>query len=114
MASNFSGSMGSGRKTRIERRSRIARSTSFILSSFLAIIIAGMFPPELSSFGKVLVVMGIILIVVGLALMGKIPFLGRLPGDIRIQRDGFVFYFPLTSMLIVSAILSLILTLLRR
>jgi hypothetical protein len=39
--------------------------------------------------------------------------LGRLPGDIRIQRDGFVFYFPLTSMLIVSAILSLILTLLR-
>jgi hypothetical protein len=73
-----------------------------------------MFPPELSSFGRVLVVMGIILIVVGLALMGKIPFLGRLPGDIRIQRDGFVFYFPLTSMLIVSAILSLILTLLRR
>ncbi|MEM1544771.1 MAG: DUF2905 domain-containing protein [Candidatus Bathyarchaeia archaeon] len=50
----------------------------------------------------------------GLALMGKLPFLGRLPGDIRIHRDGFVFYFPLTSMLIVSAIFSLILTLLRR
>ncbi len=58
--------------------------------------------------------MGIVLVILGLALMGKLPFLGRLPGDIRLQRDGFVFYFPITSMLIVSAILSLILTLLRR
>lgn len=73
-----------------------------------------MFPPEFSSFGKVLVLMGIVLVIVGLALTGKIPFLGRLPGDIRIQRDGFVFYFPLTSMLIISALLSLILTLLHR
>jgi len=73
-----------------------------------------MFAPEFSGFGKALVIMGIILIVLGLALMGKLPFLGRLPGDIRIQRDGFIFYFPITSMLIVSAILSLILTLLQR
>ncbi len=73
-----------------------------------------MFVPELTRLGRVLVVMGIALVVLGLALLGKLPFLGRLPGDIRIQRDGFVFYFPLTSMLIVSAILSLILTLLRR
>lgn len=73
-----------------------------------------MFTPEFSGFGKALVILGLVLVVVGLALMGKLPFLGRLPGDIRIQRDGFVFYFPLTSMLILSAILSLILTLLRR
>ncbi|MBC7222391.1 DUF2905 domain-containing protein [Candidatus Bipolaricaulota bacterium] len=73
-----------------------------------------MFAPEFSGFGKALVIMGIVLVILGLALMGKFPFLGRLPGDIRIQRDGFVFYFPITSMLIVSAILSLILTLLRR
>jgi len=73
-----------------------------------------MFAPEFSGFGKALVIMGIILIVLGLALIGKLPFLGRLPGDIRIQRDGFIFYFPITSMLIVSAILSLILTLLQR
>lgn len=73
-----------------------------------------MFVPELTRLGRVLVVMGIALVILGLALLGKLPFLGRLPGDIRIQRDGFVFYFPLTSMLIVSAILSLILTLLRR
>jgi hypothetical protein len=73
-----------------------------------------MFPPELSGFGKILVVLGIVLVLLGLGLMGKLPFLGRLPGDIRVHRDGWVFYFPLTSMLIVSAILSLILTLLRR
>ncbi len=73
-----------------------------------------MFPPEFSGFGKVLVIMGIVFIILGLAFLGKLPFLGRLPGDIRIQRDGFIFYFPITSMLIISAILSLILTLLRR
>jgi len=73
-----------------------------------------MFAPEFSGLGRALVIMGIVLVVLGLALMGKLPFLGRLPGDIRIHRDGFVFYFPLTSMLIVSAIFSLILTLLRR
>jgi len=64
--------------------------------------------------GKALVMVGIALVILGLALAGKLPFLGRLPGDIRIQRDGFVFYFPLTSMLLVSLILSLILTLWRR
>ncbi|MCS7240058.1 MAG: DUF2905 domain-containing protein [Candidatus Bipolaricaulota bacterium] len=73
-----------------------------------------MFTPEFSGFGRLLVLLGIFLVILGLALMGKLPFLGKLPGDIRVQRDGFVFYFPLTSMLIVSAILSLILTLLRR
>ena len=64
--------------------------------------------------GKALVMVGIALVILGLALAGKLPFLGRLPGDIRIQRDGFVFYFPLTSMLLVSLVLSLILTLWRR
>ncbi|MBC7093475.1 DUF2905 domain-containing protein [Candidatus Bipolaricaulota bacterium] len=69
---------------------------------------------NLSSLGRVLVLMGIALVVLGLALSGKVPFLGRLPGDIRIERDGFVFYFPITTMLILSALLSLILALLRR
>jgi hypothetical protein len=68
----------------------------------------------LSGLGKALVMVGIALVILGLALAGKLPFLGRLPGDIRIQRDGFVFYFPLTSMLLVSLVLSLILTLWRR
>ncbi|MCR4392415.1 MAG: DUF2905 domain-containing protein [Candidatus Acetothermia bacterium] len=69
---------------------------------------------NLSSLGRALVLVGIVLVVLGLALSGKLPFLGRLPGDIRIERDGFVFYFPITTMLILSALLSLILALLRR
>jgi uncharacterized protein HemY len=67
----------------------------------------------LPSLGKLLVVLGIVLAIVGLIVWGKIPFLGRLPGDIRIEKDGFTFYFPLTTMLIISAIASLILFLLR-
>lgn len=59
-------------------------------------------------------ILGVALIILGLWVAGKIPFLGRLPGDIRIERPGFKFYFPFTSMLILSAILSLVLTFLRR
>ena len=57
-----------------------------------------------------LIAVGIVLVVLGLAwpLVAKLG-LGHLPGDIRIERDGFVFYFPLTTGLIVSVVLSLIL-----
>ena len=57
-----------------------------------------------------LIAVGIVLIVLGLAwpLVAKLG-LEHLPGDIRIERDGFVFYFPLTTGLIVSVVLSLIL-----
>lgn len=61
-----------------------------------------------SGLGKLLVILGAVLILLGLSLWGKLHFLGRLPGDIRIEREGFVFYFPLTTMLVVSAIVSLI------
>lgn len=64
---------------------------------------------------KWLVIAGVVLIVIGLAwpLLGKLG-LGRLPGDIRIVRDGFTFYFPITTGLIVSAVLSLVLWFLRK
>lgn len=68
----------------------------------------------LPNLGKALVILEGVLVLVGLMLLGKLPLLGRLPGDIRIERKGFVFYFPLTTMLILSAIVSLILFLLRR
>ena len=61
-----------------------------------------------TALGKLLVITGVILVLVGLFLWGKIPFLGRLPGDILIKRDGFVIYIPITSMLLISAILTLI------
>jgi len=60
--------------------------------------------------GRFLVISGIILVVLGglFLLAGKLPWLGRLPGDILIERKQFSFYFPLATSLIVSAILSLI------
>jgi hypothetical protein len=61
-----------------------------------------------TAIGKLLVIMGTILILLGLFLWGKIPFLGRLPGDISIERDGFFIYIPITSMLLISALLTLI------
>lgn len=67
------------------------------------------------SVGKLLVTAGVILLAAGLLWpwLSKLG-LGRLPGDIAIKRDGFSFYFPLTTSILVSVVLSLILWLLRR
>lgn len=66
---------------------------------------------EFASFGRMLMVFGIVLVIAGalLTFAGKVP---RLPGDIVIKRDTFVFYFPLATSLLLSAILTIILTLL--
>jgi hypothetical protein len=66
--------------------------------------------------GKLLIVFGAVLVAVGLLLQvsGKIPWLGRLPGDIRIERENFSFYFPITTGILVSVALSLLLWLYRR
>ena len=68
---------------------------------------------EIQPLGKLLIVVGIFLVVMGIliVLAPKIPYIGRLPGDIYIKRDDFVFYLPLVSSIIVSIILSLILSL---
>ena len=66
--------------------------------------------------GKILVVIGIVMLVLGGLLMGlgKIPGIGRLPGDIIIQRENFTFYFPVATMIILSILLSLVLSLVFR
>ena len=66
--------------------------------------------------GKLLIILGIIFIVVGLMLTynWKVPFLGKLPGDISIERPNFKFYFPLTTSIILSILLTLILYLFNR
>jgi hypothetical protein len=71
---------------------------------------------EIRQFGWILIVVGLIIVLMGglLLVSGKIPFFGRLPGDIVIKREHFTFYFPVVSMLIVSAIISLIFFLIRR
>jgi hypothetical protein len=65
--------------------------------------------------GKLLILIGILCVTLGLLwpLLAKLG-LGSLPGDIRIERKGYTFYFPLTSGIIVSIIISLILWILRR
>jgi hypothetical protein len=66
--------------------------------------------------GKTLILIGAAILAVGLALMllGRVPWIGRLPGDIVFRRDDFVFVFPLTSCLLASVLISLVLYLLRR
>jgi hypothetical protein len=70
----------------------------------------------MAGFGKALVYLGIILVVVGLffTLGGKVPWLGNLPGDIYIQRGRFSFYFPLATCVVISVIVTLVLYLFRR
>ncbi len=64
----------------------------------------------MGELGKMLIVVGVVVIIAGLVLMlvGKIPNAGKLPGDIMIKKENFSFYFPLTTCLLVSLILSLI------
>lgn len=66
--------------------------------------------------GKLLIILGIVLVIIGLLLTytGKIPFFGKLPGDLRIERENFSFYFPLGTCLLLSLLLSLIFWLFRR
>ncbi len=66
---------------------------------------------EIRQFGWVLIVIGLVIVLMGglLLFSGEIPFFGKLPGDIIIKREHFAFYFPIVSMLIISAIISLIL-----
>jgi hypothetical protein len=65
---------------------------------------------EWSPIGKWLIALGLLLVGVGLLAIaaGKIPLIGRLPGDIHIERENFNFYFPLTTCLLLSSLLSLI------
>lgn len=70
----------------------------------------------MQGLGKSLIVFGLIIAVLGVVLTfaGKIPWVGRLPGDIYVKRDNFTFYFPLATSILISVILSLILWLLRK
>ena len=70
----------------------------------------------MTDFGRTLIILGVVLAGLGLLLsvVGKVPFIGRLPGDIYIRREGFVFYFPLATSILISVILSLLFALFRR
>jgi membrane protein implicated in regulation of membrane protease activity len=70
----------------------------------------------MSDLGKALILFGGLILLVGvvLTLGGKIPWFGRLPGDIYIQRPHVTFYFPLATSLLLSVLLSLLFYFLRR
>jgi hypothetical protein len=68
-----------------------------------------------ASPGPMIVMAGVALVLVGLAVWsGALGWFGRLPGDIRIERDSMRIYIPLASMLVISVVLSLLMYLLNR
>lgn len=70
----------------------------------------------MTSMGKLLILLGLVITTAGIILSfaGKIPWIGRLPGDIFIKRANFTFYFPLATCLIISAVVTFILWLIRK
>jgi len=70
----------------------------------------------MESIGRTLVIAGLVIAGFGALLMfsGKIPWIGKLPGDILIERKNFSFYFPLATSILVSLLLSLVFWLLGR
>ena len=70
----------------------------------------------MESLGRVLVVVGAVILITGLVMVlgPRIPVLGNLPGDIRIQRENVTIFIPMGTMLVVSVVVSLVLALLNR
>ncbi len=67
--------------------------------------------------GKYLILSGIFILVIGILVFffhDKLKWFGRLPGDIRIEKENFRFYFPLTSMILLGLLLSLLLQLVKK
>ena len=70
-----------------------------------------------SDTGKYLILIGVAVVVIGLVIYffhDKLHWIGHLPGDIRIEKENFRFYFPITTMILISAAVSLILYLIRK
>ncbi|HIC91036.1 MAG TPA: DUF2905 domain-containing protein [Syntrophaceae bacterium] len=70
----------------------------------------------LAELGKMLIVIGVIIAILGLfiSIGPNIPLIGKLPGDIYIKKKGFGFYFPITTCIVISIILTLLFSLFRK
>ena len=70
----------------------------------------------MGALGKMLILLGVFIILIGLFLVlgDKIPWVGRLPGDFVVKKEKFTFYFPLTTSILISIILTLLFTLFRK
>jgi hypothetical protein len=71
---------------------------------------------DLGQIGKLIIIAGVVLIAAGILflLLGRIPVIGRLPGDFVIRRDHVTIYIPLATMLLISLLLTIILNLIFR
>ncbi|MGH7405833.1 MAG: DUF2905 domain-containing protein [Candidatus Methylomirabilales bacterium] len=71
---------------------------------------------EFEGFAKLLILFGIVLALLGglLLVVGKIPLIGRLPGDIYIRKGDFTFYVPLATSILISLLLTLLFSLFGR
>ena len=67
---------------------------------------------EIQPIGKLLIALGVFLVIAGVLMVfaPKLPYIGKLPGDIYIKRDNFTFYFPIASSVLISIILTIILS----
>jgi H+/Cl- antiporter ClcA len=71
----------------------------------------------MQALGKTIVIIGIIIVIVGIILWlfgDKLNWFGNLPGDIKVKKENFSFYFPITTMILLSVVLSLIVWLVRK
>ncbi len=67
--------------------------------------------------GKWIIIAGVLIVLIGVIVYffhDKLGWIGRLPGDIRIERENFRFYFPFTTMLLLSVVVSLLIRLIKR
>jgi len=71
---------------------------------------------EMAGIGRLLIVLGVVLLFIGALLLvgGRIPWLGRLPGDIHVKRENFEVHFPLATCVLLSLVLSGLLWLISR
>lgn len=70
-----------------------------------------------SQTGKWIIVAGILIVIVGIIIYffhDKLNWLGKLPGDIRFEKENFRFYFPITTMIILSILLTLLINILKK
>jgi hypothetical protein len=70
----------------------------------------------MADLGRMLIVIGVVVVVLGVALMlfGRVPWIGRLPGDIHVERGNWTFYFPLGTSILLSLVLTLVFWLMGR
>jgi DUF2905 family protein len=67
--------------------------------------------------GKYIIIAGIVIVMVGVIIYffhDKLNWIGRLPGDIRVEKENFSFYFPITTMIVLSFLATIIVTVIRR